>query len=74
MFYSYYKYSERKKDSCTFYRSTVREPLFLPLLLAVGGKRRETSKRLLSLEILKEIFSSLGKMTANILSIFGRKG
>lgn len=73
MFYSYYKYSERKKGPCTFYRSTVREPL-LPLLLAVGGNRRETSKRVLFLEILKEIFSSLGKMTANILPIFGRKG
>lgn len=67
MFYSYYEYSERKKDPCAFYRSTVREPLFLPLFLVVGGKCRETSKRVLSLEILKKIFSSLCKMTANML-------
>lgn len=62
-----------KKDPCTFYRSTVREPLFLPLFLAVGGKCRETSKRILSLEILKEIFSSLCKTTANMAYIWKKR-
>lgn len=71
-FYSYYRHNERKKDPHLFYRSTVREPLS-PLFLVWDGKGRETSERILPLEILKEICSLLCKIIANILHIFGRK-
>lgn len=68
--YSHYKYSERKEDPCPFYKPTVRELLFLLLFLVVDRKSTETSETILSLEILKDILSSLCEMAANIAHIW----
>lgn len=67
--YSHYKYSERE-DPCPFYKPTVRELLLLLLFLVVHRKCTETSETILSLEILKDILSSLCEMAANIAHIW----
>lgn len=67
--YSHYKYSERK-DPYPSYTPTVRELLLLLLFLVVDWKSVETSETILSLEILKEIFSSLCEMAAKIAYIW----
>lgn len=62
--------NERKEVPCRSYRPTAEELLLLLLFLVVDRKSMETSETILSLEIVKEIFSSLCEMTANIAHIW----
>lgn len=67
--YFHHKYSERK-DPCPSYRPNLKELLLLLLFLVVDKESVETAETILSLEILKEIFSSLSEMAANIARIW----
>lgn len=59
-----------KEDAHPSYRPTVRELLLLLLFLVVDRKSIETSETVLSLEILKEIFSSLCEVEAKITHVW----
>lgn len=63
---SHYKYSERREHPYPSYRPTARELLLLLLFLELDRKSIETSETVISLEILKEIFSSLCEVEAKI--------